>query len=520
MVAGGIVSPNRCALLAFALLLPGALSACRGTPEAVTPPPEPSAQAEQQPATREEGEVRLLSLDIAPVSPAVGDELTITAVVENSSDKDESYSAVAIVNGIEAPVLSVAVPALDRGTLQFTVHCERMGPLEIRVGELSRTVFVRERITVIGDPAGDWVGPSGKLAAGDACLDLASFEVSCLGNEVVFSLTVHGAIPPESPTPDASMRWDAAIDTDPGVNNGLKSAVLYNDTRPDCVARVELTGGAMSGRLLTVRNNSWQDIDCTLEDGAVEMRVPLSALGDRLNFDCVGVASAYRREGSSTNLVVADRAPETGHVAVAIRDADGDGLSDAGEATYGTDPTVADTDGDSATDGDEVLTYGSDPLAPEDWRTLDGLAAVLNTPAKVSVYLEQHFTPAAAPGHTPLATVFETMAGDCDEYAGLASYWLAANGYEVYRLMVVFDGWWPEFNTWRKHEICVYREPDGLWYAIDIFFHSNPGTQNPVGPFESLAELCDTMPARNESTTWTSYELRTHDLTLVETVEQ
>lgn len=45
-------------------------------------------------------------------------------------------------------------------------------------------------------------------------------------------------------------------------------------------------------------------------------------------------------------------------------DQDHDGLSDASEAVYGTDPEKSDTDGDGYSDGDEVLKYGSDPKDP------------------------------------------------------------------------------------------------------------------------------------------------------------
>jgi hypothetical protein len=45
-------------------------------------------------------------------------------------------------------------------------------------------------------------------------------------------------------------------------------------------------------------------------------------------------------------------------------DADGDGLSDAQEAKYGTHPNVADTDGDGLSDGDEV-ELGTDPLSED-----------------------------------------------------------------------------------------------------------------------------------------------------------
>ncbi len=45
-----------------------------------------------------------------------------------------------------------------------------------------------------------------------------------------------------------------------------------------------------------------------------------------------------------------------------VLDNDGDGLSNAQESILGTDPTNADTDGDTLSDGDEVNTTGTDPL--------------------------------------------------------------------------------------------------------------------------------------------------------------
>lgn len=46
-------------------------------------------------------------------------------------------------------------------------------------------------------------------------------------------------------------------------------------------------------------------------------------------------------------------------------DPDGDGLTNDEEALQGTYPTVADTDGDGLSDGDEVNTYGSSPLVTD-----------------------------------------------------------------------------------------------------------------------------------------------------------
>ncbi|HSL56295.1 MAG TPA: hypothetical protein VK866_00475, partial [Acidimicrobiales bacterium] len=49
-----------------------------------------------------------------------------------------------------------------------------------------------------------------------------------------------------------------------------------------------------------------------------------------------------------------------------LADTDGDGLSDWHELRiHGTDPNLADTDGDGLTDGDELNTYFTDPLNPD-----------------------------------------------------------------------------------------------------------------------------------------------------------
>lgn len=47
------------------------------------------------------------------------------------------------------------------------------------------------------------------------------------------------------------------------------------------------------------------------------------------------------------------------------QDADGDGLDDLGEWNATTNPKIADSDSDGLSDGDEVNTYGTDPLEPD-----------------------------------------------------------------------------------------------------------------------------------------------------------
>ncbi len=82
------------------------------------------------------------------------------------------------------------------------------------------------------------------------------------------------------------------------------------------------------------------------------------------------VAGSPTATSVSAPTAVANGTP----AAAAPNDGDGDGLTDDQEAAAGTDPTVADSDGDALTDGDEVNTYGTDPVNTDTDgdRVLDG----------------------------------------------------------------------------------------------------------------------------------------------------
>ena len=71
--------------------------------------------------------------------------------------------------------------------------------------------------------------------------------------------------------------------------------------------------------------------------------------------------------GAAALAVVAEDGPET--EVNEVVDTDGDGLSDADEGVYGTNPTNPDTDGDGLSDGDEVNVTLTDPnLSEYRWR--------------------------------------------------------------------------------------------------------------------------------------------------------
>jgi hypothetical protein len=89
-----------------------------------------------------------------------------------------------------------------------------------------------------------------------------------------------------------------------------------------------------------------------------------------------GAAGAYI--GSSKNLSAGFI------VTVTAPDGDSDGLNDCEEQTWGSDPGVADTDGDGLSDGDEVHVYGTSPTDDDydDDGLTDGDEVVLGTNPK------------------------------------------------------------------------------------------------------------------------------------------
>lgn len=73
-----------------------------------------------------------------------------------------------------------------------------------------------------------------------------------------------------------------------------------------------------------------------------------------------GVATAMAASMATTEPTATPPPTDT-----PLPDSDGDGLLDANEAGYGTDPGNPDSDGDGLPDGPEARDYGTDPLNPD-----------------------------------------------------------------------------------------------------------------------------------------------------------
>jgi hypothetical protein len=177
----------------------------------------------------------------------------------------------------------------------------------------------------------------------------------------------------------------------PAVDFGEGSAEILLSGRSSEVAAV------LSG-WLQVPEDGWYDLDILSDDGAIlhidgteiidadgyvaggaDPRLSSGGIAMRkgyhrfrLEYFCLWrpsfLALQWTKFGGTTDLVPSAcfaHSPTHLDNLLLIQDEDGDGASDIREEEAGTDPGIADTDGDGLSDGEELAVLGTDPLAAD-----------------------------------------------------------------------------------------------------------------------------------------------------------
>lgn len=353
-------------------------------------------------------------------------------------------------------------------------------------------------VTKFSDSIGDLSDKEGRSTMAEAYLDMVETEFSLSEGYYVAKITVNAMLPVQADDPSIFIEWDILVDADGNPGTGWDWPLVYGNIGPDYLFRVELKDSEYKGRMLDIEANRWQDIEYKIAGNIVELRFQSNIMGKPNSFNYVAAVRKYGEGGAPDALLVFDKAPNRGHYAF---------------------PDTDDTDGDGYSDEEELSIWKTAPKVAEKWNDLDTVTGILNTPEKISFFLKREFLEVRKPSRlfaTPVAELFNQRSGDCDEFAMLAIYWLAKNGFEAYMADIYFDKWWQEYSQWLEHDICVYKGEDGLWYSIDIY--DNSAGRNPAGPFKSIEDICDQLPSHYGATDWIKYLLYDSNWKLVKTI--
>lgn len=196
--------------------------------------------------------------------------------------------------------------------------------------------------------------------------------------------------------------------------------------------------------------------------------------------------------------------------ATSIEDSDGDGLSNAQDCRYLVDPFNIDTDGDTYTDGEEVLLYQSDPLDPLDPGFLEAETKITNLKfGMITSDPKPSIQGYAVNGKNIIVYAFDkdgkqlelfrTVTDDLGRFIGIPTFEMEEGPYDI-QAVSYEDDWESVIAPSLKIRIIIdfsLKIPPPIVYAISEFTFPQPlGSQAAVNSFvdETPIEISSAQP--------------------------
>jgi hypothetical protein len=96
------------------------------------------------------------------------------------------------------------------------------------------------------------------------------------------------------------------------ANTGWQWPFVSNDIGPDYLFRVSLLDATYYGQVYDIADNDWSSIEFDIKGNVVEIIIPKAPEQSDTGYYVFAVRK-YGNRGASNALLVADKAPDTGH---------------------------------------------------------------------------------------------------------------------------------------------------------------------------------------------------------------
>lgn len=284
-------------------------------------------------------------------------------------------------------------------------------------------------------------------------LDIKEISISSSINSIEFKIKTKSSIKDYVVSENAKVEWGFYIDEDRNVLSGKLSPTTSNDIGPEYKIALIRIKNVDKCEFVKLRNSKILFAEYIIDNDVIKFIIPKESINTS-NFNIVAY-SIKTYIGNNVKMTQAiDTVPNTGH-----------------------------------------------------YNSLDNQDKDIEFPLKVEKYLSQNFSIRSRPSRLfriSIDSLFEEKYGDCDEYAILAMYMLRKNGIEAYLLQVDFNEWWPEYNTYKRHDICIFKNENQKWDYIDIYDINKSIGKN---EYSTIEEICSKLPSHYKATDWTKFNV-------------